>query len=308
VVLEGEMAKRKAEPKPLERFDYGLVAPKIAGLRFNLDRDIERRTQEAIRRADADSDRCLSLLNIMLRFAWNSYESVLYLAGDVPDDPRRKPNYVLVVPNINRQLLDMLFTLAYMLDDFRPRSMAYQRSGFRELHEEIQTFRNTFGSDPGWKEYFKNTKSALSAMADRFNMTPEERKRPKLIPFWKTPYQLLEEKSACRDFLKYLEKWLYKDTSAQAHMSFGGMFKISLFLIADLVGEDAKKQVNDRPMKVYHFTQISRTAISFLAIATEIDTFCRFGNREQINYIWTVFSGYAAEAKEMWDLRYRDRP
>ena len=145
-------------------------------------------------------------------------------------------------------------------------------------------------------------------MADRFNITPEERKKPSLIPYWKTLYQLIEEKSACRNFLKYLEKWLYKDTSAQAHMSFGGMFKISLFLIADLVGEEAKALVGDRPMKVYHFTQISRTAISFLAIATEIDTYCRFGNREQIDYIWTVFSGYAAEAKEMWELRYRDRP
>lgn len=303
------MTKKKAEPpKPLERFDYGMVGPRIAGLRFNLDRDIERRAREAIRRADADSDRCLSLLNIMLRFAWNSYEAVLYLAGDVPDDPRREPNFVLVVPNTNRQLLDMLFSLAYMLDDFRPRSIAYERSGFRELHEEIQAFRTTFGSDPAWREYFRNTKNALAAMADRFNITPEERKKPSLIPYWKTPYQLLEEQSACRDFLKYLEKWLYKDTSAQAHMSFGGMLKVSLFLIADLVGEEAKAQVSDRPMKIYHFTQISRTAISFLAIATEIDTFCRFGNREQIDYIWTVLSGYAAEAKEMWELRYRDRP
>ena len=108
-MLGGEMTKKKAgPPKPLVRFDFGLVGPRIAGLRFNLDRDIQRRTQEAISRTDADSDRCLSLLNIMLRFAWNSYEAVLYLAGDTPDDPRRKPNYVLVVPNINRQLLDML--------------------------------------------------------------------------------------------------------------------------------------------------------------------------------------------------------
>jgi hypothetical protein len=100
-------------PKPLERFDYGLFAPKIVGLYFNLDRDLQRRIDEATERRDADADRCLTLLNVMLRFAWNSYKTVLYIAGDTPPIPQREPNFVLVVPNINRQLLDFLFSLVY---------------------------------------------------------------------------------------------------------------------------------------------------------------------------------------------------
>ncbi|RZU39110.1 hypothetical protein [Edaphobacter modestus] len=28
-----------------------------------------------------------------------------------------KPNYVIVIPPINRQLLDLLFSLVYMMDD-----------------------------------------------------------------------------------------------------------------------------------------------------------------------------------------------
>ena len=194
-----------------------------------------------------------------------------------------------------------------MLDDFRARSLAYQRSGWREMHEEIQQFKTHFSTEPDWRAYFRATKEALNAVADRYGITLEERKKPNLIEYWKTPYQLLEEKTPCLEFLKYLEKWLYKDTSAQAHMTFGGLFKVALFIVADIVSEDAKKKVNDRPMKMYHFQQISRTAISFLAISTEIDTHCRFGNRDAINYLWTVFGDHVAEAKEMWEKRYRDR-
>jgi hypothetical protein len=244
---------------------------------------------------------------MMLRFAWNSYETVTHIAGDIPEDPRRKPNFVLVVPNINRQLMDILFSLTYMMDDFRKRSLDYQRSGWREFYEEIQHFKTHFASNSDWKRFFRTGQDTLNQMAERFKITPDEKKKPSLIPYWKTPFQLSEEQTACRKFLKYLEIWLYKDTSAQSHMSFGGLFKVSAFLVAGIIGKEAVEEVNDRPMKVYHFQQISRTAISFLAIATEIDTHCRLGNCEAINYLWVIFSDYIEEAKEMWELRYRDR-
>jgi hypothetical protein len=298
-------------PKPLRKFDFGLILPKLSGLRFNLDREIQRLSDQSVGRGDTDAERCLSLLKILLRFAWNSFEAVLYLAGDVPEDYRRKPNYVLVVPSINRQLLDVLFSLAYMFEDFRARSLAYQRAGWRDLYEEREVFKETFGDDPDWKNHLQLLENMLFDMVPRYKITEEEQKTPTLINYWPHPYKLIKridrEKIACGAFLKYLEKWLYKDTSAQAHMTFGGVFKIALFLVAKDVGEDAVKVVNDRPMKIYRFEQISRTALSFLAIATEIDTYCRLGNHEVINYISSIFGDYAVEAKEMWEIRYRDR-
>jgi hypothetical protein len=303
------MAKKRSEPpKPLKHFDYSLVASRMEGLFFNIDRDLRRRIDQAGTRGDIESDRCLTLMNVMVRFAWNSYHTILYITGDIPKDPRRLPTYVLVVPNINRQLLDLLFSLAYMLDDFRNRSLTYQRAGFRELSEEVQVFKNHFSKDKEWKLYFKTMKLMLARFAERHQVTAEEQKNPKAIPYWKTPYQLIDEQTPCREFLKYLEKWLYKDTSAQTHLGFGGLMKVSGFLIADIIGEDAKKEVADRPMKMYHFTQVSRTAITFLAIATEIDTHCNLGNRASIDYLWIIFSEHVAEAREMYKVRYQDRP
>jgi hypothetical protein len=302
------MPKRKSDDlPPLRRFDFKLVAQRLKGTYLNIDRDLRRRAEQAVRRGDFEGERRIVLLNMMHRFAWNSYETVLYIAGDTPEDPRRKPNFVLVVPNINRQLLDLLFSLAFMLDDFDVRSLEYQRSGWREFYEEVEQFRTHFGSDPCWKDYFRTSKETLRQMADRYQIKSEEQKNPAVIPYWKTPTRLRDEKTACRNFLRYLETWLYRDTSAQAHMSFGGLFKVSAFLVAEILGKDAVEKVNDRPMKMYHFEQISRTALSFLAISTEIDTYCKLNNHEAIDYIWGIFSDYAPEAKELWELRYQNR-
>jgi len=302
------MARKRPHPlEPLRRFDYTLVGPKLEGLLVNIDRDLQRRVNQALAAGDADADRCLVLLNMMLRFAWNSYKAVIFIAGQNPEIPERKSSYALVVPNINRQLLDMLFSLAYMLDDFRVRSMNYQRAGWRELREEYQQFSNHFGKTEEWKEHLEQLKKTAEDMADRYNVTVQEQRNPKLVRYWPTPYQMLEEKTACADFLKYLEMWIYRDTSTQTHLGHAGIVKAANHLIADLVGDIATPEIQDRAEKMYHFTQFSRTAMTFLAIATEIDTYCHFGNHAQIDYIWVVFGAHAPEAKEMYEIRYQNR-
>jgi hypothetical protein len=299
--------KRPQALEPLRRFDYALVGPRLEGLFVNIDRDLQRRVKQVLDAGDADSDRCLVLLSMMFRFAWNSYKAVTYIAGQTPEDPRRKASYALVVPNINRQLLDILFSLAYMLDDFRSRSFVYQRAGWRELREEYQHFNNHFGKTEEWKAHLKQLKQTSAQMAVRYKITLQEQRNPKLVPYWPTPYQLLEEKTACADFLKHLEMWLYRDTSAQTHLGHAGIMKVAHHLIADLVGDAATPELQDRAEKMYHFTQFSRTAMTFLAIATEIDTYCRLGNGAQIDYIWVMFGAHAPEAKEMYEIRYQNR-
>src|SRR5580698_10122532 len=110
------MAKRHI-PKPLREFKYQLVAEKMDGLLINTDRDLQRLGNLALQRGQADFERCVLLMNVLIRFARNSYDAVRYVAGNTPEDHRRRPNYVMVVPTINRQLLDLLFSLVYMLDD-----------------------------------------------------------------------------------------------------------------------------------------------------------------------------------------------
>lgn len=297
------MAKRHI-PKPLREFQYPLVAGKMDGLLINIDRDLQRRGNQALQRGEGDTERCLTLLNLMVRFARNSYDAVRYVAGNTPEDDRRRPNYVLVVPTINRQLLDLLFSLVYMLDDLSVRSLQYQRAGWRELDQEYHMFKTQFSKDPEWNQHFKNVKGVLDGMIHRFGITEIERRNPKLIPFWKHPFKLKDEATESRAYLRYLEKWLYGDTSAQAHMSFGGLAMVGCFLVADIIGGQDEEWVKNRIILQYHFRHFSRTAIVTLAIATEIDAHLRLGNAATASYLWNIFAEYSAEAKEMIQHRY----
>ena len=211
---------------------------------------------------------------------------------------------MLVVPAINRQLLDLLFSLVYMLDDFSTRSLQYQKAGWRELDQEYRMFKDSFSKDPEWRQHLRNVRKELDKLILRFGITAEEQRLPKLVPFWKHPYELKDERTRSRPFLRYLEKWLYGDTSAQAHLSFGGLVMVGPMLVADLVGGEDERLVRNRTIHQYRFRHFSRTAVVTLAIATEIDAHCGLGNQAAAGYLWSIFADYVAEAKEMLRHRY----
>ena len=139
---------RRTKPKPLRSFDYKLVQERLDGLLINVDRDLQRAVTNARANQPEISPRALTLLDIFVRFVRNAYHALGYIVADTPEDPQRNPNYALIIPPVNRQLLDLLFSLVFMLDDFEIRSLQYQRAGWREGNEEYQKFKTEFSSDP----------------------------------------------------------------------------------------------------------------------------------------------------------------
>jgi len=224
--------------------------------------------------------------------------------ADTPEDAARRESYALTIAPVNRQLLDLLFSLVYMLDDFEKRSLEYQRAGWREIVEEYQKFSTEFAHDPEWKPFLDAQKQTIDFYEKLFGITAAQRAKPSLIPFWKHPSELKNARTASRPFLRWLDKWLYHDTSAQAHLSFGGLLAVSPILVAELVSEDAKKHVSGRTFPQYRFRQFSRTALVTLAIATEANHSYCLGNSAQVSYVWKVFVEHIPEAREMFKMRY----
>ncbi len=73
------------------------------------------------------------------------------------------------------------------------------------------------------------------------------------------------------------------------------------------MGNEARPEGVQRQLQSYHFHQVSRTAITFLAIATEIATHCNLGKKSDIDYLWVIFGEYSMEAKDIYELRYQNR-
>ena len=295
--------KKRAELPPLQRFDYKLVEAPFEGLLVNTDRLLEKKLRWAIAQEQGEEFRRLSLLLVMLRFAKNSYAGVRYISADTPVDPKRKETYVLFIPPITRQLLDLLFSLVYMLEDFGPRSLLYMQSGWREVVEEWNQVSNAFSKEREWKDYLSISKVRNARLADMLGLDEQTRSTPSKIKYWPTPTQLTGEPGSSLGLRKHLERWIYRDVSSLSHLGFGGLQKVSAFLVADLL--QAGPEVQERATQSFRFQQVSRAATITLAIATEIDNCCQLGNARDADYLWAMFSAHVAEARELYELHYR---
>jgi hypothetical protein len=83
-------------------------------------------------------------------------------------------------------------------------------------------------------------------------------------------------------------------------------------LNGDILDEKDRERVNDRLIHQYHYEHFSRTVILVLALTTEIDNYFALNNKPQLSGIWMTFikqteiPGVKSEAKEMYDLRYKN--
>jgi hypothetical protein len=252
---------------------------------------------------NGDSFRQLTLMTVMVRIAFNSYAALCYLTVDQDASHWRK-NFVLVMPPVNRQLMDMLFTIVYMRDDFDARTLAYERASYRGFKEEYKLYEGTFSGLPEWKPYFADQKTLLRIMGPLLRITLAEKRNLKRIPRWKGPFKLSQHPTKSQKFLKWMEKWLYGDTSAEAHLTGTGLFYVSPFLLADLADDDIKNAIQSRAALQYHARHFSRLLMTVLGIATEIDAQFALNNHVPCAYIWRIIIEHSPEAKDMYKERY----
>jgi hypothetical protein len=294
------------EIKPLQRFHFPIVQEPLTGLLRNMDSDLKRRVEEAGRANNAEAVRNLTLLLIMLRFAMNSYHAVCFLLADV-EDPKRLPGFVLVVPPINRQLMDLWFTLVYMMDDFDRRGLAFEQCGWRETLEQVSKTREKYGTDPEWQGWFEDMRDLTATMEKQIPLTQEQKADPTKVDYWGTPHKLASRAGNSQAFLQFLEQLMYHDASSQSHLKPGGLLIAGSFLLKDMAPEDIRKQLENRTIHQYKFEQFCRTVVALLGIVSEIEIHCKLNNREQAAKVWAILAGYNADAKDVYELRYRQQ-
>jgi hypothetical protein len=290
---------------PLDVFDARIVQTPLQGLLRNMDSELVRRLRQSMGSRDTEAERNLSLFLMMFRFTKNSYEAASFLCSDADDIPRRKKEFALILPPTNRQLLDLLFTLVFMLDEFPARSMAYELCGYRQAREEYDKFHARYGTHPKWQTRFVTLREWLTTMEKYFSITTEQKANPALIKYWRAPYKLMKTPTKSQPFMEFLEKWLYGETSAQAHLNPAGLFSVGVFLISEFAPDDEQKKIADRNLEKFKFRNFTRTLITVLAIASEIDNFCQLKNRETLSKLWVLLGGYADEADDVYKLRYQ---
>jgi len=169
----------------------------------------------------------------------------------------------------------------------------------------IENYVARFGSHPQWQEYLGDL-ARLQTLSERYlSITSEQKQNPESIPRWPPPSRLVKKVSACQPFLTFLHTWLYDDTSAQAHLNAAGMAQVGAFMMTSVVPGEAKRLIEERTILQYTYVHFTRMMTVVLAIATEIDAYRKFANREAIIRLWTLMSGFVDEAREVYERRYQ---
>jgi hypothetical protein len=144
------MRELKTQKLPeLTAFDYSKVQRPIEGLFRNTTEDLLRK----LKPIPLHNQQQYFLLYFFVRVAQVLYSAVVFTIADQPPEPARNPKYALVLPSINRQLIDLYVTLLYILDDFLPRVREYQQSGWKDLEKHVKSEIEKHGNDPVWTEY-----------------------------------------------------------------------------------------------------------------------------------------------------------
>jgi len=173
-----------------------------------------------------------ALFLTMLKVAINTYQSVLFLAADLPKESAPPLEFALSIPPLTRSLLDQLFTVIFLSEDLPTRVQWYYKAGWRESKEAYDKFKSKYGDNPEWAKWLSSYGNFQESIRVDWGITDEEvaslkekKEKKKKIKFWPIPtkmkqWDLLPEN---RDFFEYLEAWFYRTLSQEVHLSFPGL-------------------------------------------------------------------------------------
>jgi hypothetical protein len=245
-------------------------------------------------------------LLVGLNITKTTYEAIRYLAADTPEDPRRKLEFGLAAVPIVRSLLDLLFSIVFMREDLASHVVWYHRGGWRELKEEFDRYRSFYEGMPEWHDWLVRFEGALEGTRQMWKIPDTDAADPKKLPYWPIPSRIVDPKRPLykklseqgKQFLPFLYDWFYRELSATAHISAGGIFHYYGFLL--LTREEGREQALLKLKSDVVFTTVTLV----LAICTEVNHLCRYGRDTPLSFLWRVLVDYWEEAKDLFERRY----
>jgi hypothetical protein len=249
------------------------------------------------------------LLVMYVRAAQQTYLSSLYLCGDLPRDPNRKPEFCISLAPVNRSLLDSLFTLIFVLEDLPNRCEWFYEASWRETRLELDRLVAEYGEQPDWQSWLKELNSFVNWGGTFARLTPDQASNPKALRSWLNAGAMwrfgIDQNTSlppARAFMKYLDDYFYIDLSQQSHLTPWGMIKRTGFLLDEIHALPA----TEFPMKKYRYFQVAQTVLFALAIVSEVEAHFSFGLRQQCLFVWGVAAPVIVIAEEMYRKRYRE--
>ncbi len=250
---------------------------------------------------------------LALRYSRSVFRVVCGMCSDERRaDHRWNWEQILPLPSTNRTLLDVLANSIFILENPEKNFRWYVKAAWWEQKREYERFKAEYGDRPEWSEWLASYVKLLQRGIHEYDLSKEEQTNPKAIDYWPTPGKMptygspIEQRSGDRKFLQYLYDWYYRDHSAQAHVSFFGLMKLSPILTLEDLDNASKDESHSDKLPRLMTTHVSRSSFLLLSLISEFQHRFRFsGDLElRILEVWHVLITMFPEAKEIFERRY----
>jgi hypothetical protein len=231
--------------------------------------------------------------------AENTYKAIRYLGADKPEDPSRKLEFGLAISPLGRILADILFSIIFMGEDLSTRVDLYHRGGWRELKEYYERHRSQYGGLPEWQDWLNNFEGFLENQRRTFGISQQEALNLKQIPYWPIPGKMIKQSTKNKEFLRFLNDWVYKELSADAHMSAAGIMRHYGPLLL------SKNQGRNKFLFKLKSDSVFTATTLMVAICTEVNDICGYSRETKLSFIWGIIVEYWEEAKDFFERRYK---
>jgi hypothetical protein len=249
------------------------------------------------------------------------FRTISFVCADVDDGAVRSPRFALSVPPINRAILEIVFSVVYLLENLPEHTKHYYRAAWRAEQESLQRHlehyqkRHRGTGKPRWDAYINTKTKKLAEMESIMKITPAEKANLNLIPRWPKMRQLrlrLRNSPTMLSYLEYLDDWFYDQLSSYSHGEPMGVGQMGLHFLGTeelkaIAREDHEGVERKLDEKIVEFrtTQVWMAITLIMSLISEIQVNFYYDIlKERLLYVWTVINEYSDISREMYEERY----
>jgi hypothetical protein len=247
-----------------------------------------------------------AVFDLSLKIARWTYVASLYLLSDKPEDIRRHLEYAVVVPPLNRTILDMVISVVFVFDDFHDRLCWYFQHGVGQMEERLTNYRNIYGALPEWDQWFKYSEGMITQMKANRDLVCVGQYAH--VGYFPHPGKILGKSDKwfkdprIHEYLVHLNLWFYRQLSSSSHNHFDGLLEKA----AQILRIESKEETQIEFAKKYKSDCMLTQITLVLCLVSEIIAAVGFDNKAKADYVWGILQAYWTEAQDLYQMRYRD--
>ncbi|MBN1568331.1 MAG: hypothetical protein JXA73_10835 [Acidobacteria bacterium] len=238
---------------------------------------------------------------LLKRSLW-VYRASRYLVADLPADPLRRPEFGATLPVLSRTILDAVFVVVFVIENYPGNLCWYLDSGYREALDQLNQYRERY---PMWLEWADQIERSLAVFEESRDSACSEVKDPpnRWFPgLGKAIKDKLIQDPNRNTFLTYLNAWLYGELSSSAHSHWSGL----VLSMGQILRMEHGDKWDLKLIQKYRSDFLLQEMTLLLCLVSEIIVFAGFEGKNKCAFLWTLLAEYSDEAKDIYQSRYSE--